>query len=250
MWLETSLVFFPTRYPDGDWDDRPNGAEDVWFDTADGVRLHAWFVPCERPVAVLLFAHGNAGNLSDRAFLLERLRRLGAAVMIFDYRGYGRSEGTPSEKGVYLDVRAAAEALARRAGVRRSDLVLLGRSLGGAAVVDLAAEEAVRGLVLESTFTSLTDVAAYHFPWLPVRHMMRMRFDTASKIGSCRCPLLQSHGTADTIVPFSLGRQLFELANDPKRFLTFDGLDHNDPPPRWYDAELLNFLRSVSPSHA
>ncbi|MHB1035336.1 MAG: alpha/beta hydrolase [Pirellulales bacterium] len=240
MIFEESFVFLPTKYPDGNW--RPPGLafEDAWFAAADATRLHGWYVAHPRPKAVILWAHGNGGNLSyrDRAETLRRLHdQLGVSVMLFDYRGYGRSEGTPTEPGILDDARAARAWLAGKAGVRESEVVLFGDSLGGAVMVDLAAKDGARGLILENTFTALPDAAAYHFPWLPVRTLMRIRLDSLSKIADYHGPLLQLHGNADTLVPYELGQQLFAAANDPKQFVTIDGGNHNDErSPRFYEA--------------
>lgn len=248
---EESLLFHPARYPDGDW--HPPGVEfeDAWFTSVDGVRLHGWYVPHPNPRAVVLFCHGNAGNLTDRAATLRLLHdRVGVSVMIFDYRGYGRSEGTPSEAGILADGRAARAWLARRVNIPESEIVLMGRSLGGAVAVDLAADGGARALVLESTFSSVPDVAAAHVPVLPAsvvpaRLLMRTRLDSAAKIGRYRGPLLESHGDADTVVPYKLGRRLFEAANEPKRFITLPGADHNDPPPTAYYQTLAAFLAGL-----
>ena len=242
MWLEESLIYFPTLYPDGDWQPAGLEIEDAWFEAADGTKLHGWYVAREEPKAVVLFAHGNAGNLSHRIDTLRALHRRGVAVMIFDYRGYGRSEGSPSEAGVLADARAARSWLADKAGVAPSKLVLMGRSLGAAVMVDLAAQEAPRGLVLESTFTSLPDVGAFHYPWLPVRLFMRNRLESIEKIGDYHGPLLQCHGDADTIIPIGLGRRLFEAANEPKQFVVLQGRNHNDPHPVAYFDELEAFF--------
>ena len=249
MFFEESLVFFPARYDEGEWQPAGLAFEDAWFQSADGTRLHGWYVAHEQPRAVVLFCHGNAGNVSHRAATLEILHdTVGVSVLAFDYRGYGRSEGKPSEAGILADARAARQWLARRAGVDPGQIVVMGRSLGGAVAVDLAARptaaepvpqdwKGARALVVESSFSSIPDVAAYHYPWLPVRWLMRTRLDSAAKIGAYHGPLLQSHGTADTIVPYRFGRRLFEAANEPKQWLTFPDLDHNDPqPPEYYDA--------------
>jgi len=243
MIFEESLIFFPSRYPAGDWEPRAIEPEDAWFQAGDGTRLHGWYVPAEEPRAYVLFCHGNAGNLSHRAGMLQVLHEhVGVAVLIFDYRGYGRSEGKPNESGILADARAARDWLAQRANIDPGDVVLMGRSLGGAVAVDLAAEDGARALVLESTFSSLPDLAAYHYPLFPVRWLVRTRLDSAAKIGRYRGPLLQSHGDADTIVPFHFGWRLFEAANEPKHFVTIPGRDHNDPQPRSYYDELIAFL--------
>ena len=199
----------------------------------------------------MLFCHGNGGNLTHRVDTLIMLqRRVGVSVLIFDYRGYGRSEGKPSEAGVLADARAARAWLAAREKRPAADVVLMGESLGGAVAVDLAARDGARALVLESTFSSLPDVAAYHYAWLPVRWAMRTRFDSVAKIGDYHGPLLQAHGDADTIVPIRFGRRLFEAAAEPKQFLLLPGHDHNDPmPPEFYDA-LAAFVDRLPPLHS
>lgn len=243
MFFEEWFIFFPAAFPEGDWHPEGLTFEDAWFSAADGTRLHGWYVPHEHPRAAVLFCHGNAGNLSHRAETLQLLHDyVGVSVLIFDYRGYGRSEGRPHEQGVLADARAARAWLANRQRIAERDVVLLGRSLGGAVAVDLAAGDGARALVVESSFTSLPDVAAYYYPWLAVRWLMRTRFDSVGKIGAYRGPLLQSHSTADTIIPYQFGRRLFEAANEPKQLITFSDLDHNDPlPPSYYDA-LVEFL--------
>jgi len=246
MFFENSLIFIPHRYPAGDWQPAGFPFEDARFQAADGTRLHGWYVPCPNARAAVLFCHGNAGNITHRAYILEMLRRrVGVSVLIFDYRGYGRSEGKPNEAGILADARGARSWLAAREKIAESDVVLMGESIGGAVAVDLAARDGARALVLESTFDCLPDVAAYHFPWLPVRWAMRTRLDSATKIGGYHGPLLQSHGDADTIVPLRLGRRLFETANQPKQFLLLSGHDHNDPmPPEYYDS-LRAFLGAI-----
>jgi uncharacterized protein len=246
MFQEESFLYFPDKYPEGDWHQAGLEFEDAWFDAADGTYLHGWYVPCEKPRAVALFAHGNAGNLSHRADLLVRLQRMGVAVLAFDYRGYGRSAGSPTEAGVIADGRAARTWLAKRAGVPESEIVLMGESLGGAVAVQLAAEAPARGLVLENTFSSARDVARFHYPWLPVG-LMRTKFDSATAIGKYHGPLLQIHGDADTIVPIALGRKLFEAANEPKKLVVITGGDHNDPRTLQFYQALDQFLNELPP---
>lgn len=230
MLMENSLIFLPSKYPDGVWQLPASDVEDAWFTTSDGVKLHGWFAPHSSPRGVLLFLHGNAGNITHRDDRLMNLRRFGFSVLVFDYRGYGRSEGSPSEKGVLIDARAARAWLAQRAGVAEQDIVLWGESLGGGVAVDLAARDGARGLILESTFTSLPDVAAHHYRWLPVRLLMRSRLDSLSLIGQYHGPLLWSHGTADEIIPYTIGQRLFDAANEPKEGISFNGGFHNGPP--------------------
>jgi hypothetical protein len=247
--FENSLIYFPSVYPDGYWSPHGLDFEDAWFEAADGTKLHGWHVARENPRAVVLIAHGNAGNVSDRADLLADLvQRLGASALIFDYRGYGRSDGTPSEQGILADARAARRWLADKADVPESQIVLMGESLGGGVMVDLAAKDGARGLVLENTFNRISDVAAFHYPWLPVRLLMRTRLDSESKIGAFHGPLLQVHGDADRIVPLALAKRLFEAAHEPKRLVVIRGGDHNDPRrPAFYQA-LDQFFAELPPA--
>ncbi len=245
MAFEDSLIYFPSVYPDGFWNPREFDFEDAWFEASDGTKLHGWYVPHASPRAVILFAHGNAGNLSHRAEILEGLHALGVSVLIFDYRGYGRSAGSPTEEGILADARAARRWLGRRAGVDEGQIVLLGESLGGAVMVDLAANDGAAALVLLNTFSSLADVAAFHYPWLPVKLLMRTRLDSVSKIGSFHGPLLQIHGDADTIIPLALAERVFAAANAPKEFVKIRGGDHNDPPSAAFFQALDRFFATL-----
>lgn len=247
MFMERSLIFFPVVYPGGYWDERPVEAEDVHFTAADGTRLHGWYAAREDPLAVVLFAHGNAGNITHRADVLQRLHHdLHCTVLLFDYRGYGKSEGVPDEAGVLQDGLAARDLLAHRAGVDVADLVLMGRSLGTGVAVDLAARDGARALVLYSAFPSMPDVAAYHYPWLPVRWVMRTRLDNIRKIKNYHGPLLQAHAEQDEVITAELGRQLFQAAPmKQKQWFTLGASSHNDPPPAAFYEELKAFLTSL-----
>ena len=206
----------------------------------------AGMFPCENPRAVILFCHGNAGNLSHRAGLMQLLHdQIGATAMIFDYRGFGRSEGKPSESGILADARAARAWLAEREGIAEENIVLMGRSLGGAVAVDLAARDGARALVLESTFTSMPDVAKTMFPLLPVDLLMQTKLDSADKIFFYHGPLLHSHGTADRLIPYKVGCRLFDAANQPKQFVPIPGGDHNDPQNEEYYQVLAMFLNRL-----
>lgn len=246
--LEQSLVFHPVVYPNGNWNPDGLPIEDAWFESADGVRLHGWYLRHEQPRAVVLFCHGNAGNITPLADSLAILaNRHGLSAMTFDYRGYGRSEGTPTEAGILADARAARKWLAEREGIAETDIVLMGRSLGGGVAVDLAAQDGARGLVLASTFTSLPEVAKEHAPWLPAELLMRMRLNSLSKIRHYRGPLLISHGDADELVPFKHGQKLFETALEPKQFVVIPGGRHNDPQPESYRQALDEFIDRLPP---
>ena len=239
MIFEESLIFFPSPYNQGpEWSPSGLNFEDVFFESEDGTRLHAWYCPAENPRAVVLFAHGNAGNLSGRAWFAGFMQReMNCSIMLFDYRGYGRSEGSPNEEGVLADGRAARRELAKLAGVTEEQIVLMGRSLGGSVAIDLAAHKPARALIVESTFTSVPDVAAVHYPMFPVRLIMRTQLNSIDKIDKHKGPLLHSHGDADEVIPYHLGEQLHEAANQPKQFFRISGGTHNDPnPPEYYQA--------------
>jgi fermentation-respiration switch protein FrsA (DUF1100 family) len=244
--VENAVVFQPVPHPVGIWVPDP-GVEDVWFESADGTRLHGWFAEADRPRAVVLFAHGNAGNVTFSREAVRRFRRLDCSVLALDYRGYGRSDGTPTEAGVLADARAARRWVAARAGVAEADVVLAGHSLGGGVVVDLAAADGARGLILEGTFTSLPDVARSWVPLLPYQTLMRNRLDSVAKIPAYTGPLLQAHGDADRVVPFALGRKLFAAANAPKEFVRVPGGGHNDPPRADYLLALDRFMAALPP---
>lgn len=229
MWFENSLLFVPFQYPAGEW--KPPGLkfEDAEFQAADGTKLHGWYVPADDPSAVILFCHGNAGNVTHRADLMRAMQQhIGVTILVFDYRGFGRSEGSPDEQGVLQDARAARAWLAAKTGVAENDIVLMGESIGGAVAVDLAAKDGAKALILEDTFTSIPDVAAYHYPWLPVRLLMRTQLNSLALIGKYQGPLLMAHGDSDTVVPIEFGRRLFDAANEPKTFIVERGADHND----------------------
>lgn len=243
MLLETSLIFFPSKYPHGDWEPVGIPLEEVDFHSVDGTKLHGWYLGHEKPRMVILFCHGNAGNITNRAIPASRLHdELDASVFVFDYRGYGKSEGRPTERGVLADARAARDYLAKREGIDPDQVVLLGRSLGGAVAVDLAAKDGAKALILQSTFTSIPDVAAFHYPWAPVRWLLRTRLDSISKIHNYPGPVFVSHGNADTIVPFELGKRLYDAVPGEKEFMTLEDLDHNDSQPNAYYEVLRQFL--------
>jgi fermentation-respiration switch protein FrsA (DUF1100 family) len=201
--------------------------EDIVLQTTDDVRLHAWFIPAAKPRATVLFCHGNAGNISHRLDSIRLLHSLGLQVLIFDYRGYGASEGRPSEKGTYRDVDAAWQYLRRILGLPEERIILFGRSLGAAVAADLASRTRPAAVILESAFTSVPDMAAGIYPWLPVRLLSRYRYDNLDKVARITRPLLVVHSREDEIVPFAHGERLFRQARDPKQFLEMNG-GHNE----------------------
>lgn len=226
--IERSFIYFPDRQLIGDPADYGLPFDDVSFTADDGVQLHGWFVPGDGDVTWLWF-HGNAGNISHR---LENLRllhdELGAAVFLFDYRGYGRSGGTPSEEGTYRDAEAALAYVLSRPDVDAQRIVYFGRSLGAGIAVELATRRPPFALILESPVPSIADLAKHHYPFLPVGALLQTKYDSVPKIEDVRAPLLVLHGDQDEIVPFEGGRKLFEAAAEPKRFYTIRGAGHND----------------------
>jgi fermentation-respiration switch protein FrsA (DUF1100 family) len=247
MLFENSLIFHPDPHPSGNW--RPAGLafEDVFFESEDGTALHGWYVRHPTPKAHVLFSHGNAGNITHRADLVRLLRdECQVSVLVYDYRGYGRSEGKPNEHGVIADGRAARQRLGELAGIESVEVVLLGRSLGGAVAVALAAERAPRALVLESTFSSMPEVARHHFPFVPTKMLMRTRLNSEEKIRDYKGPLLQSHGTRDEVIPYEIGKKLYAAAPAGKKeFFEIPGGRHNDMPPKAYRARLKSFLANL-----
>lgn len=229
-WFEQRNVYQPTAtlWAGPDALGRPH--EEVWLRAADGERLHALFFPAatnapRRHLAVL-HCHGNGGNISHRLEWFDALLETGVNVLGFDYRGYGRSGGRPSEAGTYLDAQAAYAWLRQR-GFAGTSIIAHGESLGGAVAAELAVREPLAGLVLQSTFTSVPDIGAELFPWLPVRRLSRIRYDTLAKLPGLHLPLLVVHSRSDTLIPFHHGERLFAAANEPKLFREVAG-DHND----------------------
>ena len=201
--------------------------EDVSLATADGEQLHGWYVPNDAAHATLLFCHGNAGNISHRLDSIRLFHELGLNVLIFDYRGYGLSSGTASEQGTYRDADAAWEYLVGERGIPPQRIVLFGRSLGAAVASDLATRTQPGAVILESAFTSVPDMAARLYPWLPVRWLASYRYDNAAKIRNISSPVLVMHSRDDEIIPFAHGERLYALANQPKRMFELRG-GHND----------------------
>jgi fermentation-respiration switch protein FrsA (DUF1100 family) len=244
--LEHSLAFQPAKYPDGDWRPSDEAIENVWFVAEDETDLHGWFLSHPHPKAVALLCHGNAGNVTRYAETLRILHdRHAVTALVFDYRGYGKSLGTPSEAGILQDARAARKWLAERTGRDERDIVLIGNSLGGGVAVDLAAQDGARGLVLVSTFTSLPAVAQSKFPLLPVRSLMTLQLNSLEKIANYRGPLLLSHGDADALIPVEQGKALYDAAPGPKQLIIVPGGRHNDPQPEEYRIAFEAFLSQL-----
>ncbi|HEX3545320.1 MAG TPA: alpha/beta hydrolase [Mycobacterium sp.] len=223
--VQRRLIYFPSPGPvPSATAVLPNG-RDVELQAGDGIRLGAWYFP-GRGCAVLV-CNGNAGNRSMRAGLAVGLNRAGFSALLFDYRGYGGNPGVPSEDGLAADARAARAWLAGRPEIDR--IAYFGESLGAAVAVGLAMEQPPAALVLRSPFTSLPDVAAVHYPWLPVGRLLLDRYPSIDRIASVHAPLLVIAGDRDDIVPLSLSRRLYDAAAEPKQFMLVPGAGHNDP---------------------
>jgi hypothetical protein len=248
-WIVDRMIF----YPEPGVDLRPEqigvAGEDVRILTEDGVRIHAFFLPSPGATRTILFLHGNAGNASHRLPNAAALMQLGTHVLLLDYRGYGLSEGTPAEAGVYADARAGLAHLVEHVGIPEERTVVFGRSLGGAVAVDLVRDREIAGLILESTFPSVAAMARSIFGG-PFAWFTRGRFDSEEKIARLRAPLLFFHGDRDEIVDFELGRRLFRAAPEPKAFETIRGAGHNDTIQvggRPYFERIRRFLDEVAP---
>ncbi len=245
--IDERLLFFPSKYPSGDWQPKNLIFQDVFFTAEDQTKLHGWYCPVENPRAIILIAHGNAGHIASRIDWLRYLQtHAKVSVLMFDYRGYGRSEGVPTVEGAMQDATAARAKLGELAKIKDEEMLLMGESLGGAIVIQLAAQSPPKGLVLQSTFSSLREVAEVHYPqlaWLVPRN----KLESLVQISQYHGPLLQSHGTRDRTIPFALADKLFQAANEPKRFVKIEGADHNNWLTDGYLAEFIAFVERMKP---
>ena len=252
-WFEYGKIYRPTKEWTATGADLGRPFEDVYFTASDGVRLNAWFFPAaadspRAPFAVLI-CHGNGGNISHRLNLCQALLRTGVSVLVFDYRGYGRSGGKLSEEGTYRDAQAAWQWLRQR-GFAAEKIIALGESLGGGIASELALRETVGGLVLQSTFTNIADLGAEFFPWLPVRWLNTIKYDTLKKLPRVRVPVLVMHSRHDELIRFHHAEKNFAAANQPKLFWETNG-GHNHSLPGDHDqstAGMEKFLCLVESS--
>lgn len=230
LWTQQRrLIYFPFGNVPNPGSIGLTGTSEVSFPTSDGLTLHGWLVePPVPPRLTVLVFNGNGGNRSLRAGFARALRDQGFGVLLFDYRGFGGSAGAPSEHGLTEDARAAREFLVGRIRIDQRRLVYFGESLGTAVAAELAVEHPPAALILRSPFTSLADVGAHHYAWLPVRWLLRDRYPTIEHIAKVRSPLLVIAGDRDRIVPIAYSRRLFEAANDPKSMVVIAHADHND----------------------
>ena len=226
--FQPRLVYFPQVERELATTPRAAGLdyEDVSLHPADGIKLHGWWVPAREARATVLMMHGNAGNISHRLGYLTMFNRLGYSVLLFDYRGYGKSGGNPDEVGTYRDAEAAWQHLTEARKLAARDIVIVGESLGGGIATWLAVKYPPRAIVLASTFTSVPALGAQIYPWLPVRLLARVNYDNLARIGKIDVPVLVAHSRDDDVIPFSHGEALFAAAREPKQFLTLAG-GHN-----------------------
>ncbi len=229
--LEFMATYHPEPYAPGPNWALPTNGEEVWVKVATGERVHGWFLRAkERPaIATVLHCHGNGGNLSSVVWVAQELTKRGFDTMIFDYRGYGRSEGRLTDEwGLYADAEAFYDHLVRDRGVNAEKIALYGQSLGTTAAIDLASRLPCGALIVESGLSSASDMGAVSFPWLPrqLHFLAKNRFESARKMASVKCPALIAHGTSDPVIPVDQGRKLYESAPNPKRLIIVEGGDH------------------------
>lgn len=244
---QQSLIYYPVR----EWATTPDRQqlpyENISLMTSDKVRLSAWFIPRAGSDKVILFAHGNAGNISHRLDSIRIFHELGFNVLIFDYRGYGKSAGRPSEAGTYRDIDAAWHYLIQTRKFTTRQIVLFGRSLGGAVAIDLATRQTPAALIVESSFSSTKDMADQLFAWFPSRLLLRYHYRSIDKMARINCPLLVLHSPDDDIIPFQQGVALYNAAKQPKSFVRLAG-GHNEGlllHRRIYKQRLKTFLGEI-----
>ncbi len=225
--VQARLVYNPTRIVSTNPGQYGLDFQDITYRARDGTAISAWFIPAKNSRKYILFCHGNYGNISGRKDFFKLFHRLGLNVFIFDYRGYGNSQGRPSEEGTYMDAEGAWNYLVEKIGAQPAEIVIFGRSLGGAVATWLAGIHPPRALILECAFTSIPDMAADMFRFFPAKYLTRYRYPTQKYIQKTQCPVLIIHSPDDKLVPFSHGKRLFELAGEPKRFLSLRG-GHNE----------------------
>ncbi|MFH1753223.1 MAG: alpha/beta hydrolase, partial [Candidatus Omnitrophota bacterium] len=226
-YFEKKSIYYPTRIIE--YTPKAVGLqyEDIYFSTKDGLRLNGWFIPAKDAKITILFSHGNAGNISHRVRIAKVLNTLGANLFIYDYRGYGKSQGRPSEKGFYIDARSAYDYLRGRGDVDKKKIVIYGKSIGANVSIYLASKVEAAALISESGFSSAADMGERIFPFLPVKWLLTIKYDAVSKIENISIPKFIIHSKDDEIVPYDLGKKLYEAAPEPKEFYEMRG-GHNE----------------------
>jgi uncharacterized protein len=252
-WFEHNQVYHPTRQLEASPADLGRPHENVFFETSDHVKLNAWFFPTTnspRSRFAVLLCHGNGGNISHRLDVCEALLETGVGVFAFDYRGYGASEGRPSEAGTYRDCHAAYDWLLRR-GFAPENIIVYGESLGGGIASELCASKPTGGLILQSTFTSIPEIGSELFPWLPVRLVGSIKYDTRSRLPKLTIPVLVLHSRDDDLIGYRHSELNFAAANEPKLCCELKG-DHNDPlaDRKGFVEAIERFLQLVESHHA
>jgi fermentation-respiration switch protein FrsA (DUF1100 family) len=249
--LQRWLIYYP-NYPSREISENPQEHglpfDEVRFTASDGIELFGWYIPVEDARGTMLFCHGNAGNISHRMASIKIFLGLQLNVFIFDYRGYGASSGSVSEKGTYRDVEAAWDYLVSEKGIPPSEIIIFGRSLGGAIAAWVAQNRDAKALIIESTFTSIPDIGAVLYPFLPVRLLARYRYSTISYLADVRCPVLIVHSMDDEMIPVEHAQRLFDAAGEPKEMLELRGT-HNETifaSGRRYENGLNAFISSLS----
>lgn len=253
MIFEKQLIYYPMQGVEVTPKALGLSFEDVTIDVEPGVKIHGWFIKGskEPSVATILFSHGNAGNIADRLDRVLSWRELGADFLLYDYRGFGRSTGSPDEDGTYLDGRAAYNYLVKTRGIDPKRLVLMGESLGCAISIELALDSPAAGLVLEAPFASIPHMASAIYPFLPAKFFVRTRYDNLEKIPRVKAPLLVIQGTRDEVIPVAQGKMVFDAASSAKQYLAIEGAHHNDVyviGGTQYKTSLSAFLARVVPS--
>lgn len=226
-YMQPSFLYRPVREVPYTPDELELVFEEVSFKSSDGVKLHGWYIPATNAELTILFCHGNGGNIMHRLDSINLFYDLGVNCFIFDYRGYGKSEGVPSEEGTYQDVKAAYEWLTKEKKIKSEQIILFGRSLGASIAGYLASKVKVGGLVIESAFTSYVDIGKKFYPYMPVRLFARFNYPTIYYVKKVKCPVMIIHSRTDEIIPYEFGLQLYEAANEPKEFVEIYG-GHND----------------------
>ncbi len=221
--FQDKLVYRPHRELQANPSDRGLDFRQVYFDAEDGVTLAGWYMPLAGSRATVLFCHGNAGNISHLLEVVEGAHALNFGILLFDYRGYGQSEGQPSEQGTHLDAAAAWDYLVEKEGIDSKRIVVVGRSLGGPMAAKLARDQNPAALFLEATFTTLPDVAQARYPIFPVRQLSRYQYPTIDFLADMKCPVLVAHSRDDRLISIALGRRLYEAAPEPKAFIALRG---------------------------
>jgi hypothetical protein len=250
--FEQRMIFFPD-YPgrlEGDWRPRTLTPEDVWLTASDGIRLNAWWIASKNAKFTFVAFHGNASNIANRAATYEFLRDTPANVLALEYRGYGHSEGKPSEAGIYLDAEAAYQYLVGTKGLDPKSIISFGQSLGTAVAAHLAAHNTVGGVILEAPFPSASRVASKIYWFLPgLSLLVHSQFDTLSNLKEITAPILIAHCTDDPVLPFQFGQEVYTAARPPKHFLQVNGYCHEESTlvaPAQYRSALQNFLASLA----